>query len=33
MRGLILIVLLVMASLARADQPQVPIDVQHDSAR
>ncbi|SEJ50323.1 hypothetical protein [Pseudomonas sp. NFR16] len=33
MRLLILALLLSLASLARADQPQVPIDIQHDSKR
>ncbi|WP_110949887.1 hypothetical protein [Pseudomonas bohemica] len=33
MRGLILILLATLASLARADQPQQVIDVQHDTHR
>ena len=33
MRGLILILLTTLASLAHADQPQQVIDVQHDTHR
>jgi hypothetical protein len=33
MRGLIFVLLATLASLAQADQPQVLIDVQHDSVR
>ncbi len=33
MRGLILILLVTLASLANAEQPQQVIDVQHDSLR
>ena len=33
MRGLILILLATLASLAQADQPQQVIDVQHDTHR
>lgn len=33
MRGLILILLVTLASLAHADQPQQVIDIQHDARR